>query len=214
VRDGPLPSDWPDWAADRQARARHSRAAILDCFHQLLQSTAFEDIAIEQLASASGMSIGAVYARFPSKASILQLLALLILQDMENRVRDSLAALAFDSLISDVANAYVRVLVARLIEHRNIIRQLRTTAPADPRLTQLIEAGNRRIHAAVRQRVREAAASSQIQIDEERLGVALLTVNASAREILIAGSAGTYGLSTEPDAVARYLGRAFAVQLV
>ena len=213
VREGPLPPDWPEWAADKQARARHSRADILESLHLLLQSTAFDEISTESVASASGLSIGAVYARFPSKNSILQLLALLVAQDAENHVHDALANLEITCPVSDVAQAYVGVLVDQFVEHRSVIRQLRKATPSDVRLAQLMDAANRRIHAAVCQRIRAAAAFSGSVLDEERLAVALLTVNASAREIVIAGVAQSYDLPTDPASVARFLGQAFIAQL-
>ena len=61
-------------APARQARSRKSEQRLLDAAEGLLEDRSMNKVAMQEIALAAGMSVGGLYARFPSKDALLMAL--------------------------------------------------------------------------------------------------------------------------------------------
>lgn len=61
-------------AAPQQTRSRAALARILDAAERLLEEKPFDAIAIAEIAAAADVSVGNFYAKFPTKAALLEAL--------------------------------------------------------------------------------------------------------------------------------------------
>lgn len=180
----------PDWAQDHQARSRRTRESVLFAARRLIESESWESVSMQDVARESDASIGALYARFPSKDTVLQLLATAVFHGASRAFRESFAKSG--SSLADKTEAYVSTLVDQLTLHRRVIQESRTTAATLPALRTLMDRFNHTIHQSFLSAVRETSEGSQIS--DEQFRMVLFTVNAAAREAIIAGALRTYQL--------------------
>jgi len=68
------PATRPAVASPQQPRAVKTRNALLGALEQLLKKSDFEAIAVSEIASAAGVSVGTVYAHFKDKDAFLNAL--------------------------------------------------------------------------------------------------------------------------------------------
>ena len=185
----------PEWARDRQARSRATRARILAAAESLVGEHPYPGVSLADIARRAGVSVGAVYARFPSKEAILLMLGVAVFDEVCRRFEEALSSLPEAPLsFRDVVAAYVTTLVRELVRHRALITEVRRHAATDPSLRRLADRTNRAIHETFLTRARAFSHRIRHPDPEARLNYALFAVNAAAREAILSGALGTYSV--------------------
>jgi AcrR family transcriptional regulator len=203
--DAPLPA----WLDDRQARSRATREQILRVSEDFVQRGSFEEMSMQELAEEAGVSVGALYARFPSKASLLELLGLVAFDAARAAFETALAALPPEARLGDVIDVYTSTLVDALVAHAPIIRQVRRHAGASSELQVLLRRTNEAIHGAFLRRAQTAGGDIRHPDPEKALRYGLFIVNAAAREAVIAGALDPYRLEGDHAELVAELARSF-----
>ncbi len=199
-REGTLPG----WATDHQERSRSSRQRVLAAACRLV--AADDAFTMESLATQSRLSIGALYARFPSKEAVLALLGLAIMEDgylhIERATRDGSSATA-------TLRAYLATIISLFRRHRAVIRALRTFRATSPELARIISRANDRIHGLVRERVRPFLPEARY----EALEYALFVSSAAAREGVLYDALTAYHLDADDARLETEIHRAVTAYL-
>ena len=208
---GPDADAWPDWMRDLQPRARRTREAILRTTWRLLHEQSYSDVTLREIADETGISVGAVYARFPSKEAILVVLGLVAFSASVRAFASAMDALPSEAGLDEVIAAYVGTLVAELHRHRALILEIRLRSADEPELRALLDRTNRRVHQAFL--ARALAAGTGTSATERALRYGLFMTNAAAREAILAGALGVYNLPADLSELAGELSRSFAAYL-
>jgi AcrR family transcriptional regulator len=152
------PGTRPPWSVDRQRRSRRTRARILESAHGRIEAVGLERMSVHDLARDVGVSVGALYARFPSKQAILTWLGLGTLVELEQRFACSLGSeLPDDAPLADAVRAFVASLVTHARRHRRVLIELRRQE-SEPGTASLMQRLRERAHAHVRARLVPALA--------------------------------------------------------
>jgi AcrR family transcriptional regulator len=199
----------PDWLVDRQARSRQTRQTILSASHALIANRRWAGVTIPEISELAGVSVGAVYARFPSKEAVLTVLGWIVLSEASLRFASALDTTPVEDGGVAVVQAYVGVLVTEMIRHRRVLTELRESAPAVPEIRELLDRTNRTIHTAFIDRALHAVAPDRAH--DLRFG--LFMANANAREAILTGSLATYALDLDAGDLSREISRAFVAYL-
>jgi AcrR family transcriptional regulator len=192
--EGPDADNSPVWIHDRQPRARRTREAILRTAYELLQSRPYVEVTLRAIAEETGVSVGAVYDRFPSKEAILTVLGLVTFSGTTRKFEAALNVLPDEAGLEDVIDAYVGTLVDELHRHSVLIQVIRARAGEVPELRALLQRTNQRVHEAFLARARKSTADLPGAAAEPRLRFGLFLANAAAREAILSGALGVYGL--------------------
>jgi len=151
--------------------------------------------ALKDVAAAAGVSVGAVYGRFPSKEAILLLLGIIVIDGVCRRFEEALEPpRGTTGTFGALARAYVTTLVREFTRHRSLIREVRKHAGGDPSLRRLADRTNRTTHGAFLERARTFAGQIDHPDPESRLNYALFAVNAAGREAILSGALSTYAV--------------------
>jgi AcrR family transcriptional regulator len=123
------PREMPDWGLDRQERSRLTRVRILTAARRRLeQGHRLDRISVHDLAHDAGVSVGALYARFPSKHGVLTWLGMADRLELERYF-----LLSLDGVPSDVPGPFLARFVASLVTHtarnRSVLRELACVGP-------------------------------------------------------------------------------------
>ncbi len=202
----------PAWLIDHQARSRQTREAILEGAAELIQARSWADIGLKAVAEAAGVSVGAVYARFPSKEAILTVLGLVVLNAARHRFEAALEAMDDDSTLRDLASEYSFVLVEQFLRYRRLIMELRDAA-ALPEIRAQLDRTNDAIHSAFLTRGRACVDQIGHSDPEVSLRYALFMTNAAAREACLYRALNTYQLDLDPKELAAHLAHALIAYL-
>jgi AcrR family transcriptional regulator len=184
--------DLPDWMTDRQQRARATRERVLAAAARLLERRPFAEVTMQDLAAEAGVSIGALYARFPSKDALLALLGLAVFADVRGQLARALDRVSDREGLRRVVEVYVDTLVGALHRFRRIVMALRKHAPGSPEIGALMSRGNRAIHETFLERARRYVEDVGHEHPEEALQWALFMTNAAAREAVLADALSHY----------------------
>jgi AcrR family transcriptional regulator len=116
-----VPAQSPEVRPPRQRRSRESFERVLDAAARLLEENGFEGFTVQEVASRSGVSVGAIYERFGSKESLLRVVHARTMEALEAAVavietQDAPAEPA--AAIADAVARYARVVG----DHRRILR--------------------------------------------------------------------------------------------
>jgi len=201
-RDGTL----PEWAADHQERSRASRERALASAYELIADEGPEAFTMEATASRAGLSIGALYDRFPSREAVLALLGMAVMEE---------AAIEIDRAVSqtdsatECLRAYVTTMVRLFRRRRAVIRTIRASRTGNPELARFVSQGNERIHGRIRDRLRTGLPEPL----HERLEYALFMSSAAAREGVLYDALASYGADADDERLAVEIHRAATAYL-
>ncbi|MGD8494873.1 MAG: TetR/AcrR family transcriptional regulator [Gemmatimonadales bacterium] len=199
----------PAWLDDRQARSRATRERILRVAESFVRRGSFDEMSMQELAEEAGVSVGAVYARFPSKATVLELVGLVAFDAARAEFEGALAALPPGAGLGEVIDAYTSTLVRALHEHARVLREIRGNASESSELRSLLRRTNGAIHEAFLGRARAIEGGIRHPDPEKALLYGLFMVNAAAREAVLAGALAPYGLEGDRAELAAELARSF-----
>jgi AcrR family transcriptional regulator len=197
----------PDWLTDRQARARRTRERVLAAAARLIRQHPFAEISMQEIAEEAGISIGALYARFPSKEAVLALLGVAVFEEVRGRFVRAMDAVPGRAGLRALVSAYVDTLVAELHRNRRLVLDLRRHADGAPEIRALMARTNSTIHEAFLTRARRHSADIVHRDHEAALQWALFMMNAAAREAVLAGALSQYSVEGGRAALRRELTR-------
>lgn len=182
----------PPWLDDRQARSRHTRERILEAASHLIASRGWAAVTMQDLAREARISIGALYARFPSRGAVLALLGSVVFDAAAARFERALDSLPQNASLGRVIGRYVETLLEEFAKHRLLIIEVRRQGEGVPELRRLMHEINRRVHDAFYRRARRVPRVRGVARIEGRLAFALFMINAGAREAVLAGALAQY----------------------
>lgn len=184
----------PDWMVDRQDRARATRERVLVAAERLLARHRFDRITMETIAAEADISIGALYARFPSKDAVLGQLGLAVFEDVRDRLERVLNRLPDAAGLAGVVGAYVDTLVTALYRFRPVVLALRASAGAESTLGSLAREANHAVHEVFLTRAARHAAEITHRDPSAALQWALFATNAAAREAILTSALSHYAV--------------------
>lgn len=165
----------------RQARSRETLERLLDAGEMLLTDRGFEGMRLRDVAEAAGLSVGAIYQRFPDKESFYTALQ----QNFANRIRDEMAPrFAPEVWEGRDAHAVVSKLVELVVftfrEHRGPLRAFlrrRSNAPELEPPMRLFGAQITRVLTAL---LRDRPGIAFTESTEERVAIGMQVVFSAA----------------------------------
>jgi AcrR family transcriptional regulator len=182
----------PDWLTDRQVRARETRERVLAAAARLIMQRPFAEVSMHEIAGEAGISIGALYARFPSKEAVLALLGVAVFEEARGRFVRAMEAVPGRAGLRALVGAYV-------------LMDLRRHADGAPEIRALMVRTNSAIHEAFLTRARRHWDEIAHRDPEAALQWALFTTNAAAREAILAGALSQYSVERGRAALRREL---------
>lgn len=188
------PPGLPAWARDRQNRARRTRARILAVAAGLLEDREPHRISIQELAAGAGTSVGAFYARFPSKEAVFALLGLALLQDLERHVAWSQGPGLEPHTVDASVRSYVAARVTHTRRNRRAILALRQGSD-DDQMAEMLDHAERAIHDQVLARLLPLLAAGTPDAGQ-RAGFALFLADAAVSDAILGVSPG-HGVPTD-----------------
>jgi AcrR family transcriptional regulator len=118
-----------------QDRSEKTLERLLDAARAALTRKSFDELTLAELTEEAGVTVGAFYQRFPSKAALLEHLE----DEMYERIREGGASLFRappsddQRTIGDVVRAYVTQMAHTYQEHRGVMRELVQRSRSDDR---------------------------------------------------------------------------------
>ncbi|MHC4140453.1 MAG: TetR/AcrR family transcriptional regulator [Planctomycetota bacterium] len=189
----------PAWLHDRQSRSRATRERILRAAERRIRAGSFSETSMQDVADDAGASIGAAYARFPSKESVLAMLGLVVFDAACTAFESALAALPAGARLERIMHAYVHTIVSELSRHRAVVIEVRQHAPRVPELRRLMDHTNQRMHGAFLDRARRCLHEVVTADPDRALRFALFTASAAAREAVLADALRPFDLTPSRD---------------
>jgi len=123
----------PGFRAPQQERSRQTLDRILAAARDILGRKSAEETTVAELASAAGVTVGAIYARFSDKATLLRLLQEEALKELALAQTTMLkAAEAEDVSIDELLERLIRELAAIYRTHRGAMRSMLLESWSDP----------------------------------------------------------------------------------
>lgn len=185
----------------QQARSVATQHALVAALRRLLGERPFQQIAVRDVVSEAGCSIGAFYARFASREALL-------LPLIRELVDEALALVAQateprDSLREQVA-AYVDAMVQWMARNRRLLSAVQGAgAAAVPELAAEARRFNETTHALARRAVLAHRAEIRAGEPEHAVEYGLFIASAAAREGAVSQNWASYRLTPSPDGLAR-----------
>ena len=120
--------------APKQKRSQATLGRFVDATRRLLAEKPFDEIAVNEIVSEAGASVGAFYARFGDKEALLEHLGEVALSEEREEVRRVATSRNWESApLEAVAHELVRVLVRQHRVHTGTLRALASRRLSSPR---------------------------------------------------------------------------------
>jgi AcrR family transcriptional regulator len=170
--------------AARQTRSQETEDRIAASARDLLRSRGLDTVTMAEIASRAGISIGGLYARFPSKEALAVYLA-------DKRVFEELerqSAGIFDdgdSSAGDVVRRYMSTAAALYRRNRALLRAVyvATRTGMDETLRARVRQFNQRLH----ERLREAVLARCRGARPDAVNLGILSMMSTLREVVLFG---------------------------
>ncbi|HVE69795.1 MAG TPA: helix-turn-helix domain-containing protein [Thermoanaerobaculia bacterium] len=168
----------------RQVRSADTEERIATSARELLRSRGLEAVTMADIAARAGVSIGGLYARFPSKEALAVYLA-------DKRVFEELerqSAGIFDDAdtsAGDVVRRYMSTAAALYRRNRPLLRAVyvATRTGTDEALRARVREFNQKLH----QRLREAVLARCRGARPEAVNLGILSMMSTLRELVLFG---------------------------
>lgn len=211
----------PDWTAPsvnppKQRRSQETLDNLLQASRELLETTVFEELTIQQIASRAGCSVGNFYARFRNKDAILPCLLEMHYAEMEREMDATFSPEAWEGApLNRRVDAVIDFLMTIAQRQPGLIRTLflRNNQRPDS-IPVSIRAAARRMLVALYDFLLERRVEMSHPAEETAMEVGLLMVVAAIRERIVMAAA-THGatLSVSNEVLAEELKRALLAYL-
>lgn len=167
-----------------------------------------------EIAEEAEISIGALYARFPSKEAVLAVLGLAVLEEVRDRFVRALDAVPAAKGLRGLVGAYADTLVAELHRFRRVVTELRRHGHGVEGMDPLLATADRAIRGEFAVRARRHAAEIAHENTDAAVQWALFTTNAAAREAILADALAHYAVPRGRRALRRDLARSALTYLM
>ncbi len=171
-----------------QERSRRTAERIVAAAIDLLSSRRFESIAVAEIAGRAGVSVGGFYARFPSKAALLEYLNEAIFGRILEDARNALSPEATAGLgAREVIERYISMAVRAFRRHRLVLQQvaLHSRTSTDESFRRRILEANRTLHGLFRARLAERTGEMRHADPGTAVDVALTAASGAMREYVL-----------------------------
>ena len=141
-------------------------------------------------AAAAGVSVGALYTRFPSKEHLLVYLLGDVAEEMRDRTARVLAPQRWEGTpLHEIVRFYLTEMAAMFVAHRWILRPATLIARhlTDPALAGIVGGFNEQVHGRFRSLVLTRAHEIAHREPAVAVDVTLLMVSAAMREVVLYG---------------------------
>lgn len=155
---------------------------------ELLGHCDSSQLSIAQIAAKAGVSVGGFYARFASKAALIEHLHETVLGEFVQRIQQRLSPEATaDVGARELIEIYISLTVDGLREHRTVTRQisLHSRTSSDAAFRGSIRSVNQTLHDLFRKRLGERAEQLGHRHWQRAVDVALTGVSAAMREYVL-----------------------------
>ena len=196
-----------------QSRARATLGRVLAATEELLRTRAYADVSLSAIASAAGVTTGAIFARFADKDSLLlaldEWLATAITLEADKVLDPAAWAHApLEASLERLFQATIRI----HRQHAGVIRAVGARRDYPP-LRDRLNAANRDRGERVRKCVGAAPGQPPRPPSDPAVDLALLMCVSVIRETIVFGGYWPQRLPGTDRALARELARAFAAQI-
>jgi AcrR family transcriptional regulator len=194
--------------APRQARSRATLHRFLRAALDLLAERRFEEATVAEIAARARASVGAFYARFPSKESLLAYLEDRLFEEGRANWDAFLAPERWRGRpAADVVEAVVRHIVRKRRAHRGLLRALSLHARSrpGPRFEEHAGALSRHVHGRLRELLLERRSEIAHRDPERAIAFGLLLVDGATREAILFGEAARLPVRLSDAALVREL---------
>ncbi len=200
----------------KQRRSQETLDNLLQASRELLETTVFEELTIQQIASRAGCSVGNFYARFKNKDAILPCLLEIHYAEMEREMDATFSPEAWEGApLNRRVDAVIDFLMAIAQRQPGLIRTLVVRNNQRPdSIPVSIRAAARRMLVGLYDFLLERRAEMSHHAEETATEVGLLMVVAAIRErIILAASTHGATLSVSNEVLAEELKRALLAYL-
>lgn len=168
----------------RQSRSIETEDRIVAAARELLRGQGLESVKMSDIAAKAGVSIGGLYARFPSKEALTVYLA-------DKRVFDELARQSAGivdqsgSSVGDVVSRYMATAAALYRRNRSLLRAVyvATRTGTDEGLRARVRDFNRGLHERLRTAILERCPGA----DATAVNLGILSMMSTLREVVLFG---------------------------
>ena len=172
----------------RQARSQEVLDRLVAAALDLLDERDWETIAIADIASRAGVSVGVMYTRFPTKDHLLVHLAGALAEEARATVAEAFAEDAVAGMaLAELAELYFSIAARTFVKHRRLFRavtlMVRTTEHAE--LRPIVSQFNQAVHERLAQTVLRHRKQIRHDDAEGAVNFAILAASATLREILL-----------------------------
>ena len=171
----------------RQARSRDTEDRIVAAARDLLRKRGVEAVTMQEIAARAGVSIGGLYARFPSKDSLAAFLAdRRVFEELE---RQSAIMIDDDATIEQIVRRYLTTAAALYRKNRSVLRAVyvATRAGTDEALRARVREFNQALHSRLRTAILMRREEIEHPRPEAAVGLAILQMMATLREVVLFG---------------------------
>lgn len=172
----------------RQARSRDTEDRIVAAARDLLRKRGMEAVTMQEIAVRAGVSIGGLYARFPSKDSLAAFLAdRRVFEELE---RESAIMIDDDdATIEQIVRRYLTTAAALYRKNRSVLRAVyvATRAGTDEALRARVREFNQALHRRLRMAILARHEDIEHPRPEVAVGLAILQMMATLREVVLFG---------------------------
>ena len=205
----------------QQARSRRTLEALLDATERLLREKSFHEISLTELVAAAGVTTGAFYNRFTSKADMLpSLYQARYLPWLQKTVEEELAEGGWRGVSASGRAKRAADLICRLYEMRSgLLRAMTVIARLDPASTRVSWEGEPDAPSPQHQLIHKLCdrleeGSPAGAFDREELEFAVYSMITLAREsLLFPGLPSARALKLSPDQLRKRLARLLELAL-
>ena len=176
----------------QQARSRATLHRFLEAALELLGERRFEQASVAEIARRAGASVGAFYARFPDKESLLTHLNDRLFEQGREQWDAFLDGAQWRGRsAAEIVEAVVRRIVRKRRAHRGLLRALSLYARSrpDPTFAEHAAALNRHVHRRLRELLLERRREIGHGDPERAISFGLLLVDGATREAILFGEA-------------------------
>ncbi len=171
-----------------QERSLRTAERIVAAAIDLLSQKAFASLTVAEVAARAGVSVGGFYARFPSKAALLEYLNESVIGRILAEARQTLSSEATAGLdAAAVIERYVAMAVHGFRRHRLVLQQvsLHSRTSSEQTFRRRILEVNRILHGLFRSRLAERTREMRHPDPATAVDVALTAVSGAMREYVL-----------------------------
>lgn len=174
--------------AASQDRSRDTEERIAVAARDLLRTRSIADVKMADIAARAGVSVGGLYARFPSKEALAVYLA--DKRVFEELSRQTAAAVdEHDATIADIVRRYLTTAASLYRRNRSLLRAVyvATRTGTDESLRARVRQFNSTLHERLRAAILARRKDIRHPQPETAVNLAILSMMATLREVVLFG---------------------------